>query len=310
MRLPDFLIIGAAKSGTSSLYNYLRRHHQIFMPDRKEPQFFDVNYGNGVEWYSALFNNAKPDQVCGEATTAYTHRTHLFPVPDRIYALLPNTKFIYIMRNPVDRAYSQYVQQIKVGQVKQRNLNDSSFEIPETFEELLKRGDSVAQVDDYMEKVKVLAPSMYMDRINEYLEFFPKESFLFLLFEDLIENPEDTLRNICEFIGVDSTIDIVGNEEAVENRAENHKDWYIRSRFTKPLRGIPGMKIIKSLLPKGFKDGAYQVLKKLPYKKDLEQQYIPQKMLPETRQMLLAKFEEPNQRLAEFLNKDLSRWSS
>ncbi|MGB3510072.1 MAG: sulfotransferase domain-containing protein [Microcoleaceae cyanobacterium] len=309
MRLPDFLIIGAAKSGTTTLYKYLCLHPQIYMSTPKEPQFFDENYAKGVEWYSSLFTNAKQDQVCGEATTSYTHQTHLFPIPERIFSLLPKVKLIYIMRHPVDRAYSQYVQQLKLAQARQRHMKDASFKVPETFEELLKRGNSVVDANDYMQRINVLAPSMYMDRIEEYLKFFPKESFMFLLFEDFIQNPKDILHRICKFINVDDRIDLTSNDKLAANKAEDHQEWYIRSRITKPLRSIPAIGKVAALLPQELRDTAYQILQKLPYRKQVEQEYIPQKMLPDTRQMLLETFREPNQKLAEFLNRDLSHWS-
>ncbi|NER32103.1 MAG: sulfotransferase domain-containing protein, partial [Symploca sp. SIO1C4] len=74
MRLPDFLIIGAAKSGTTTLYKYLCRHPQICMSNPKEPDFFAIDhiYDQGIDWYSSLFSEARLKQVCGEASTTYT----------------------------------------------------------------------------------------------------------------------------------------------------------------------------------------------------------------------------------------------
>jgi hypothetical protein len=126
-RFPDFLIIGSAKSGTTTLYECLQRHPNIFLPALKEPQFFSKNsvFEQGAAWYKALFAQAEDSQICGEASTTYTRWPHTPDVPRRIMNLLPNPKFIYLMRNPVERAYSHYCHHMR-------------FEVTMTFEEALQ----------------------------------------------------------------------------------------------------------------------------------------------------------------------------
>jgi hypothetical protein len=199
---------------------------------------------------------------------------------------------IYIMRHPVDRAYSFYVHNIKSQQ-----LRYSKLKVEETFEEAIKRDG------------RLLDSSDYMMQIEQYLKLFPRESFLFLLMEDLIENPADTMRKIFSFIGVDENIDVIQEAPIVANQARTYKQWFVRSRITAPLKRIPGVASIASLLPQEVRDQVYhQVLQRLPYKKNVEKEYLPPPMRPETRQMLLARFRESNQRLANFLNRDLSHW--
>lgn len=311
MRLPDFLIIGAAKSGTTTLYRYLCRHPQIFMSTPKEPNFFakEINYQKGIEWYASLFQEAPADRLCGEASTPYTHQLHISEFPKRIVRVLPDVKLIYIMRHPVDRAYSQYQQQIKIAQGINRRTNKKAFKIPETFEELLQRGKQVIKADDYMNKIDVLAASNYIEIIELYLKYFPRESFLFLLLEDLIKQPEETIDRVCEFLNIDPEIDLIEREPIKANISNEHRTWYLRSQITAPFKVIPGVERVASSLPQEWRDSAYSILKKLPYKKTLEQQYLTQPMLPETRKILLQKFQEPNQKLAKFLDRDLSHWS-
>ena len=132
-KIPDFIIIGAAKSGTTSLYKYLCRHPQIFMCTPKEPDFFsiDANYFKGIDWYYSLFNEASPTQVCGEASTTYS-RWHQHPkAAERIYQSLGQVKLIYIMRHPVDRAYSFYVHRFK------GSLHKPELAVSNTFEETI-----------------------------------------------------------------------------------------------------------------------------------------------------------------------------
>ncbi|MGL5795517.1 MAG: sulfotransferase family protein [Waterburya sp.] len=286
MRLPDFLIIGAAKSGTTSLYEYLNRHPQIFLSRIKEPQFFavDSQYERGIEWYSSLFEDASPEQICGEATTDYT-KLLLYPqTPERIAHHLPNVKMIYIMRHPVERVYSHYKH--------------------------LQRGHKIELTfQDYIEQNSVcLDTSYYIKQINCYLDIFPKESFLFLLIEDLIHNPEQTLKEVCKFIGVDEHVSLTLEEQVTANNSQKHFKDTIRSKITSPIRALPFVETIKDTLPQKWRNLAYQLLQNSFYGNKIKQQYLVPKMSIETRQWLLTKFQDSNKELAELLNRDLSNW--
>lgn len=305
MRLPNFLIIGSSKSGTTTLYKYLCSHPQIFMSNPKEPQFFamDERYEKGLEWYARLFEDASSSQVCGEASGRYTDFPKYPQAAARIAKHLPNVKLIYIMRHPVDRAYSHYVQTIKWNQKVATKPNLSEYrttattaKITETFEENITHDSRYLDI------------SNYMLQIEQYLQFFSRESFLFLLMEDLIDNPINILKQICHFIGIDEEINLVEDDPIVANKASDHAQWFIRSRITAPLKSIPGMTRIASLLPQTVRDTAYNTLRLLPNRHQVEKDYLPQPMLPETRQMLLEKFREPNQKLESFLQRDLSHW--
>ncbi|MGL5942408.1 MAG: sulfotransferase family protein [Waterburya sp.] len=287
MRLPDFLIIGAAKSGTTSLYEYLNRHPQIFLSRIKEPQFFavDSQYERGIEWYSSLFKDASPEQICGEATTDYT-KLPLYPkTPERIAHHLPNVKMIYIMRHPVERVYSHYKH--------------------------LQRGQKVELTfKDYIQENHVcIDTSYYFKQINRYLDIFPKESFLFLLMEDLIHNPEQTLEQICKFIGVNEHISLALEEQVTANNSKRHFQDTIRNRITSPIRALPFVETIKDTVPQKWRDSAYNLLQNSFYGNQIKQQYLVPKMDDNTRQWLLDKFQGSNQELANFLNRDLSSWS-
>jgi Sulfotransferase domain len=294
MRLPNFLIIGAAKSGTTTLYEYLCRHPQIFMSTPKEPEFFarDENYARGIEWYSSLFDNAEPHQICGEASTIYTRSPQFPDAAARIAKHVPQAKLIYLMRHPVDRTYSHYVQRIKTAQNKKEQL-----EIQETFEEQIHRESFFIDSGNYLLQ------------IEQYLPFFPKESFLFLLMEDLIFDLPATLAKVCKFLGIDHTLDLIQGLPITANQAKTHENWFVRSRITAPLKPIPGVSRLASLLPQNIRDLTYDVLKQMPANSQVKKKYIPATMLSETRQQLLETFREPNQKLAQFLDRDLSNWN-
>ena len=284
-RLADFIVIGSAKSGTSTLFLYLQRHPQLYLPKRKEPNFFgkDENYAKGLDWYSSLFSSAQPHQLCGEASTDYAKFPKFPATVQRIAQTIPHVKLIYIMRHPVDRAYAYY-----------RHVSRPS-KVRETFEEHIARTNIC------------LESSNYMMQIERYLQFFPKESFLFLLMEDLIDRPEETLPQVCRFIGIDD-IDLIEGDPICANNSTRFFQDILRQRVTAPLRSIPVLTKIAQSLPQSWRDVVYGMLKRSSYAKSVAQAYQTPPMLPETRQMLLEHFREPNQRLAEFLDRDLSHW--
>jgi len=113
--LPNFLCAGAAKCGTTSLHAILAEHPQIFLPQRKEIHFFENNgnYSKGLDWYSKYFKNANEKKVIGEITADYMFFDY---VPERIIeALGKNIKIIFMLRNPVDRSYSEYLFNVRRG---------------------------------------------------------------------------------------------------------------------------------------------------------------------------------------------------
>lgn len=294
MRLPDFLIIGAAKSATQTLYDYLRRHPQVFVSTPKEIEYFsrDENYALGLEWYASHFDAARPDQSCGEASTTYSDYPRFPEAASRIFKTIPACKLIYLMRHPVERAYSFYRQRIRNAQLMGHQL-----EVTRTFEQSLH--------DD----VSILSASLYMLQIEQYLACFPRESLLFLLMEDLIQYPSQTLTKICQFLGVDPGIDLLQGSVVAVNQASEYDAWFLRSRVTAPLRAVPGLAGAAALLPQSARDRVYNVLKHLPYVETVKEKYLPSPLTAETRQELLGYFLEPNRQLAGFLKRDLSHWS-
>ena len=117
-RLPSFLVIGAMKAGTTSLYHYLHAHPQVFMPSIKELDFFVAggNWGRGLHWYQKQFAGAGPGAVAvGEASTMYTKYPSVDGVPERIAAHLPEVRLVYVVRDPIDRIRSHYRHRVAVG---------------------------------------------------------------------------------------------------------------------------------------------------------------------------------------------------
>jgi len=188
MPLPDFIIVGAMKAGTTTLAHYLRHHSKIYMPEG-ELHFFDAQGGyadrwkRGVKWYKSQFESADPSEICGEKTPTYSY---LPSVPERIYQIVPDVKIIWILRNPVDRSYSNYWHAVRGGSEKL------------SFEEAVKQEDKRVEENIWKGYVR---RSYYINQINRLLEYFDRESMHFCLFENLKERPIPLTNEVAAFLG-------------------------------------------------------------------------------------------------------------
>jgi len=177
--LPNFLIIGAARSGTTSLYHNLRAHPDIYMPVKKEPQFFTANWHRGLEWYERLFEDWQGEKAVGEASMTYTY-PDFADVPRRIVQYLPEVRFIYMLRNPVERTYSHYLYY------------------------RYYRGDEKLSFKDAIEQKPIyLGTSQYYTWLQRYLQYFPRQCFHIVIFEEYVTKPEHVIENVFHFLGVD-----------------------------------------------------------------------------------------------------------
>lgn len=207
--LPDFLIIGAQRCGTTSLYYYLAEHPYIFPGSTKEMHFFDDAYTQGLCWYRRQFPTSiqkyytehirRHGFLTGEATPSYLLHPH---APKRISAILPKVKLIVLLRNPVDRAYSQHWLMVKVNNemlsFKDALLREQG-KIVEEQEKILADVNYSSQ--DYR-RYSYLTRGIYVDQLQRWLNHFQKEQFLILRSEDLYSNPAEVVRLTLEFLGV------------------------------------------------------------------------------------------------------------
>lgn len=177
---PDFVILGAMKSGTTTLYEWLRRHPEIGMSREKETDFFiaEKNWGMGIDWYQGQF--APGRRIYGEASPNYTKEPAFSGVAQRIADHLPDARLIFIARDPVSRALSQY---------RHAQLAGAPVPPPDGL-----RGSHVLQ--------HLIDTSSYARQLQPYLDRFPRDRFLFLEFEPFIADPRPGLTRLAEFLGV------------------------------------------------------------------------------------------------------------
>jgi hypothetical protein len=197
--LPDFLIIGAQKAGTTALYAYLRQHPQITGPSWKEVSFFDRHYARGAAWYRGNFPNAlRARGLVGEASPSYVFHPL---APERVAALVPEAKLIALVRNPVDRAFSHYQHEVALGR------EPLSFEDALEAEDERLRGEEERMLADpaYFSRAwwdfTYRARGRYAEQLERWLAVFPRERLLILPSEDLGAEPEQAYAGVLEFLG-------------------------------------------------------------------------------------------------------------
>jgi len=181
--LPTFLIIGAMKAGTTSLWHYLDLHPQIQVSDTKEINFFvaEKNWSRGWEWYESLFvKNQKDIRALGEASTSYTKKPEFQGIPQRIVTRLPEVKLIYIVRDPIERIRSMYVHMVYAG-YEQRPF-ESAVTDPE--------------INYYVDF------SRYFYQLSQYLDYFLLDQILVIASEDLYSFRQETLKRVFRFLKV------------------------------------------------------------------------------------------------------------
>ena len=316
LRLPDFFIIGAAKAGTTSIYAMLDQHPDIFLPARKEPEFFarDDLYGAGLESYAALFADARPGQVTGEASTLYSLSPFFPEAPARIKAHVPDAKLIYILREPVSRAYSFYVQLIKnyqnVTRDRQVHRTFEDFVLPERHAHAAPRQKVLSRVNDHLPDVPelCLAGSDYLLQIEAYLAFFSREQMLFLTFDDFLGDQQSTLRRITDFLGVDALSPAVFEQEGVvRNVAKQHFDSMSRQLAIDALKRRWGpLWHLSRAIP--FKLREY--LKPLLVNPERAgKTHVPPTIEPQTESLLYGRFAAQRPELEAVTGLDLNGWA-
>ena len=176
--LPNFMIIGAPRSGTTWIEKNLREHPEVFLAKDKELHFFDQQYEKGIEYYESFFSGAHGKKAVGEATPDYLHGAYSRnDIPTLIHKHVPDVKLIASLRNPTERAYSRFWNS---KAFYDRNINMS-------FEDKLE------------DRPEFIAEGMYCDQLERFYDLFPRENILILLFDDLKADPAQFMRRIYEF---------------------------------------------------------------------------------------------------------------
>ena len=219
--LPDFLVIGVQKSGTSWLGRMLRQHPEVYMPGEEVHYFYKLhNYQRGEEWYRQYFDEANSGQIIGEKTPDYIWADgdgvegHDPDVHNNIYKTIPDARFIVLLRNPVDRAVSAAKHIIRSGRVSPRH----------SLDELL-----VGEKHHLVRGHGVLEYGYYHQHLSAYTDLFPSSRFLILFFEeDVVDAPREGLEKVFRFLNLPETVSIDGIDEKVNAHRATLMELYAR----------------------------------------------------------------------------------
>jgi hypothetical protein len=284
--LPTFFIIGAAKAGTTSLHYYLDQHPEIQMSANKEPNYFS-GPENGIPYpskrvssldeYERLFDEAVA--VRGEASVGYTNHPRRQGVPERIKELVPDAKFIYLVRDPVARTVSQYHYRVAV-EGERRSLRDALADLSDPY--------SV-----------YVCPSLYALQLDLYLRHFGDERILILKQEDLLADRRSTLRQIFEFLWVDDAVDSSRFDEELNTNSEQR----IYPPGYKRFRG-PDVPALVRWIPRDIRRPIRRAVE-TTFMRSVERSELDE----ETRGRLEERYQGEVERLRELTGKSFSGWS-
>lgn len=290
-RKPDFFIVGAAKSGTTSLYNYLTQHPHVFMPINKEPYFFGEWRGAGeridLEGYSKLFEGIPESVAAGEASTTYLY---LRSAAYEIERFQPRAKIIIVLRNPVDRAYSQYWHNLRNGYVSssfEEELEAEKWRISEGWDGFFTGAPAPAY---YVES------GHYAEQVGRFLKIFGRDSVRIYLFEDLIKNAQGVCHDVFSFLEVQPDFPI--NTGRVYNVSGPVRNATLSRLLNERLRS---KELIKKIVPIDW----MRPLREWMLRKNTKA--VPP-MNPRTRLKLQEIFREDILYVQELLGCDLSHW--
>lgn len=180
LTLPDFIMVSPGKTATNTLFECLREHPSICTAQHiKGTRFFNKLYDKGIEWYAGLFKNCPKDSVKGEVDETYFYSE---TAPERIHRHIPDVKIIACLRNPMERAFSAYLQFLKLGLMSG------------TFEEAIERYPDI-----------MISNNFYYDHLVRYLDYFSRENVLVMLFDDFKKDRRSFIKDLYAFLDVDDS---------------------------------------------------------------------------------------------------------
>jgi hypothetical protein len=275
--IPNFLVVGAGKAGTSWLQICFEEHPEIFVPFQKETNFFSLEYGMGLSWYTNFFKGARHEKAVGEICPSYMV---LDRATERIHAINPDMKLLFMLREPVSRAYSHYC--------------------------MLLRGSAASEdIDkDLNEESRLVQEGRYFHHISRFKEYFPPEQIKVVFYDDLKEVPRDFLKDVYGFLGVDTnhTPSVLNREFHNRKPLLSHTGLY--NLGVKVIRAVSrtrtGNRLVTGLRKTGIVNIAYSILPTTKYPE----------LSPEKIKELKEFYREDIIRLSQLSGRDLSHWIS
>jgi len=294
---PNFIIIGAMKAATTSLYTYLKQHPDVFMTAIKEPMFFNNFQNNNnfkilgrktkkittFEQYYPLFDAVKNEKAIGEASPTYISSENC---PNLIQQHLPNVKIIAVLRQPVARAYSNF---LHARRADRESISD--------FETAFNK-ETERKTENWSPLYHYKSKGYYAEQLEQYFNLFPKENIKVLLFEDLVNNPIETTQELFKFLNIDkSFIPETSKKANVSGTPKGIFGWIImKLRYYNLIPNIQFSNYLPNFMIQFIFNSAYKKARPLApeIKKRLTHTYYKQDIL----------------KLEKLIEKDLQHWLS
>lgn len=311
---PNFLIVGAVKAGTTSLHEYLQMHPQVYMSPVKETNYFsdadmlfdhfNVDYRQDInvaldkylagpmdtkihiahvrtaEQYALLYKNVHNELAIGEVSNSYLYCPG---TAARIRAELPDAKIVMILRNPIERLYSQFLMNVKLGKIAERDL----------LKEIA--ADQAKAIKGWGVSHLYLEVGAYYAQVKRYFDLFPKEQIKVMFYDDYKRDPKKAMRDLFTFLGVDPAFE----PDMSQRYNEAGMPRFGKLNYWLTQIGVYGL--VKRLFSAGLKEK----LKSLIYTR----KNIPT-IQPEEKAWLVEYYKVDVQNLSKLINKDLNHWLS
>jgi len=290
------MIIGAAKCASTTLWHRLGQHPDVFMAQPKEPHFFswDEVYNQGFDWYETLYEGSEGITARGEGSVNYTEGIRFPQTASRIADYEPAMKLIYIVRHPLDKLRSHWVQ-VRSQDSKLLAKKRAAGVIGHEFEQASHSFDETLRIPGVVESAN------YWEEIGRYREHFPDDQILVLFLEDFIADDRAVLRRCFEFLGVDPDVEI---SETGRHLNPGHEKTIPRRGFTH-LRNLPGIRhvypIVIGLLPDSIRRSVSERFLRITPKKPA--------WTRESRDRVVGVLRENTAKFLEFYGKPADFWS-
>lgn len=288
---PNLFVIGASKSGTTSLHEYLDRHPEISMSADKEPNNFlrqaQVT-GYEPEFRKDYRGQFRPGtEVRGESSVLYSSYPSVKGVPEAIAAEVDQPRFIYLVRDPVERIPSLVAHTRSLAERRAIPLRDKTI------------GEIVGPTEEPLEN-RMLASGFYMTQLRQYLEFFPKESILVLDSAELRSYPSDVLGEVFRFLGVEDST------KALKAEVNANRSDLLRQKSRPYIKAASSMHLrrILEILPRRQRSALVAFLR-VPFSRPVIREELP----PDLRERLREVFRPEVEELRRFSGRDFSSWS-
>jgi hypothetical protein len=304
--MPNFFVIGATKSGTTSLYHYLSQHPEVYLSPRKGPHYFAFESGENVEGrgpgdaetlkgmlvtdpkqYRSLFQNAAAKAARGEASTMYIY----YPkAPLRIKACVPDAKLIAILRNPVERAYSSYLHLVREG-----------YEVHQDFAMALQEEEARIKAN-WLPLWHYKKMGFYYEQLQRYYDIFDSKQIRVYLYEEFRADPLVVMKDMFGYLGVDDAfVPDMTIKHNISGVPRNHALHRLHHFLRKP-------SLLKTTLKAVLPASVRRPLK-LRVLANLQAHNLQKPPLsPELRQELTDAYRDDILKLQELVGRDLSRW--